>query len=357
MSAPVLVTGAAGFIGFHVARRLLRDGHPVVGFDNVNAYYDVRLKEARLALLRGTPGFTFVRGELTDERAVDAVVRDRGVERVVHLAAQAGVRHSLTDPGAYTASNVTGFLHVLEACRHARIAHLVYASTSSVYGLDGAMPFSVHQGADHPVSLYAATKKANELMAHSYAHLFGVPSTGLRFFTVYGPWGRPDMALFKFTEAILAGRPIDVYNEGRMQRDFTYIDDIVEGVVRVLDRPPAGNPAWDAAEPDPATSPAPYRLLNIGGSAPVPLLDFIGALEAALGRRAEKNLLPLQPGDVVATAADVSDLTEIVGFTPATPLERGIAEFTRWYLEFYGAGVTEPGTAPAPASATPARAR
>jgi UDP-glucuronate 4-epimerase len=356
MPAPILVTGAAGFIGFHVARRLLRDGHRVVGFDNVNAYYDPRLKEARLALLREHPGFSFIRAELTDEPAVRAAVRDHGVQRVIHLAAQAGVRHSLTDPGAYTASNVTGFLHILEACRHERVGHLVYASTSSVYGLDGAMPFSPHQTTDHPVSLYAATKKANELMAHSYAHLFGVASTGLRFFTVYGPWGRPDMALFKFTEAILANRPIEVYNHGRMQRDFTYIDDIVEGIVRVLDRPPVGNPAWDAMAPDPGTSSAPYRILNIGGSSPVPLMDFIGALERSLGRTAEKVFLPLQPGDVVATAADVADLTAVVGFTPATPVERGIAEFTRWYLEFYGAGVTPPGTAPAPASATPVSA-
>ena len=338
MSAPILVTGAAGFIGFSVARRLLRDGRRVVGFDNVNPYYDVRLKEARLALLHEHPGFTFVRGELADQPAVDAVFRAHGVERVVHLAAQAGVRHSLTDPGAYTASNVTGFLHILEACRHTGVQHLVYASTSSVYGLNGAMPFSVHQGVDHPVSLYAATKKANELMAHSYSHLFRLPTTGLRFFTVYGPWGRPDMALFKFTEAILAGRPIDVYNHGQMQRDFTYVDDIVEGIVRLIDRPPTGDASWDPKTPDPATSPAPYRVLNIGGSAPVPLLDFVGALERALGRTAEKRLLPLQPGDVVATSADVSELTEITGFAPATSIEHGIGEFARWYLEFYGEG-------------------
>jgi UDP-glucuronate 4-epimerase len=336
MPAPILVTGAAGFIGFSVARRLLRDGHRVVGFDNVNPYYDVRLKEARLALLAEQPGFTFVRGELADQSAVDAVFREHGIERVVHLAAQAGVRHSLTDPGAYTAANVTGFLHILEACRHTKVQHLVYASTSSVYGLNGAMPFSVHQGVDHPVSLYAATKKANELMAHSYSHLFRLPTTGLRFFTVYGPWGRPDMALFKFTEAILAGRPIDVYNHGKMQRDFTYIDDIVEGIVRVLDRPPTGDAGWDPKTPDPATSPAPYRVFNIGGSSPVPLLDFIGALERALGRKAEMNLLPLQPGDVVATSADVSELTAVTDFAPATTIEHGIGEFSRWYLDFYG---------------------
>ena len=329
----VLVTGAAGFIGFHVARALLARGDTVVGFDNVNDYYDPTLKEARLALLRQEPGFAFVKGGLEDEAAVRALFAGKPFDRVIHLAAQAGVRYSLTNPGAYVQSNLVGFLHILEACRHARTPHLAYASSSSVYGLNAHFPFSVHDVVDHPVSLYAATKKANELMAHTYSHLYGLPTTGLRFFTVYGPWGRPDMALFLFTKAILAGKPIDVFNHGKMRRDFTYIDDIVQGVVRVADRVAAPNPDWDAAAPDPGTSPAPYRVYNIGNHTPVELDHFIGAIEAALGKKAVRNYLPMQPGDVAATSADVEDLRRDVGFAPATPIETGIARFIARYRE------------------------
>ena len=331
----VLVTGAAGFIGFHVARALLARGDTVVGFDNVNDYYDPTLKEARLARLRQEPGFAFVKGGLEDEAAVRALFAGKPFDRVIHLAAQAGVRYSLTNPGAYVQSNLVGFLHILEACRHARTPHLAYASSSSVYGLNAHFPFSVHEVVDHPVSLYAATKKANELMAHTYSHLYGLPTTGLRFFTVYGPWGRPDMALFLFTKAILAGKPIDVFNHGKMRRDFTYIDDIVQGVVRVADRVAAPNPDWDAAAPDPGTSPAPYRVYNIGNHTPVELDHFIGAIEAALGKKAVRNYLPMQPGDVAATSADVEDLRRDVGFAPATPIETGIARFIAWYREYY----------------------
>jgi UDP-glucuronate 4-epimerase len=331
----VLVTGAAGFIGFHVARALLARGDTVVGFDNVNDYYDPALKEARLALLRQEPGFAFVKGGLEDEAAVRALFAGQPFDRVIHLAAQAGVRYSLTNPGAYVQSNLVGFLHILEACRHAQTPHLAYASSSSVYGLNAHFPFSVHDVVDHPVSLYAATKKANELMAHTYSHLYGLPTTGLRFFTVYGPWGRPDMALFLFTKAILAGQPIDVFNHGRMRRDFTFIDDIVQGVVRVADRVAAPNPDWDAAAPDPGTSPAPYRVYNIGNHTPVELDHFIGAIEAALGQKAVRNYLPMQPGDVAATSADVEDLRRAVGFAPATPIETGIARFIAWYREYY----------------------
>ncbi|HRT04442.1 MAG TPA: NAD-dependent epimerase [Kiritimatiellia bacterium] len=331
----VLVTGAAGFIGFHVARALLARGDTVVGFDNVNDYYDPALKEARLALLRQEPGFAFVKGGLEDEAAVRALFAGQPFDRVIHLAAQAGVRYSLTNPGAYVQSNLVGFLNVLEACRHAQTPHLAYASSSSVYGLNAHFPFSVHDVVDHPVSLYAATKKANELMAHTYSHLYGLPTTGLRFFTVYGPWGRPDMALFLFTKAILAGKPIDVFNHGKMRRDFTFIDDIVQGVVRVADRVAAPNPDWDAAAPDPGTSPAPYRVYNIGNHTPVELDHFIGAIEAALGKRAIRNYLPMQPGDVAATSADVEDLRRDVGFAPATPIETGIARFVAWYREYY----------------------
>jgi UDP-glucuronate 4-epimerase len=333
----VLVTGAAGFIGFFAARALLDRGDQVVGLDNLNDYYDPALKQARLAQLAGRNGFHFIKADLTDREAMDALFREEKPERVIHLAAQAGVRHSLSHPHIYVASNVTGFLNLLEACRHHGCAHLVFASSSSVYGANAAMPFSVHDGADHPLSLYGATKKANEMMAHSYAHLYGMPMTGLRFFTVYGPWGRPDMAPFSFTAKILAGEPIDVFNNGRHARDFTYIDDIVEGVVRVLDRVPEPHPAWDSGHPDPATSAAPYRLYNIGNNQPVELIDFIGAIEAATGRRAIKNFLPMQPGDVLATFADVADLARDVGFAPSTPIGTGMQRFVAWYRDYYRA--------------------
>jgi len=332
----ILVTGVAGFIGFHTAARLLDRGVEVVGLDSLNAYYDVSLKEARLARLTGRPGFAFRRLDLADRDGVAALFREVTPRRVIHLAAQAGVRYSLTNPHAYVDANLVGFLNILEGCRHAGVEHLVYASSSSVYGANTVSPFSVHHTVDHPVSLYAATKKANELMAHTYSHLYGLPTTGLRFFTVYGPWGRPDMALFLFTRAILAGQPIDVFNHGKMQRDFTYIDDVVEGVVRVLDRAPVPDPAWDAAAADPGTSRAPYRVYNIGGNRPVELLRFIEVLEQALGRTAEKCLLPLQPGDVVSTCADTADLERAVGFSPAVPIEEGIPRFVEWYREFYG---------------------
>ncbi len=333
----ILVTGAAGFIGYHVSRMLLARGDSVVGFDSVNDYYDVSLKEARLAQLRPEKGFSFVKGDLEDEAAIRSLFSGRPFDRVIHLAAQAGVRYSLTNPGAYVQSNLVGFLNILEACRHARTPHLAYASSSSVYGLNAHYPFSVHDNVDHPISLYAATKKANELMAHTYSHLYGLPTTGLRFFTVYGPWGRPDMALFKFTKAILAGEPIDVYNHGRMRRDFTYIDDIAQGVVRIADRIAAPDPAWDAEKPDPGTSPAPYRVYNIGNHTPVELDRFISVLEEALGCQAVRRNLPMQPGDVPATCADVEDLRRDVGFAPATPLEAGIARFVEWYRSYYRA--------------------
>ena len=332
----VLVTGAAGFIGFHVAKALLGRGDRVVGFDNLNDYYDVSLKEARLAQLRSHGAFSFVKGDLGDSGAVGSLFAGGAFDRVIHLAAQAGVRYSLTNPGAYVQSNLVGFMNVLENCRHAKVAHLAYASSSSVYGLNARQPFSVHDNVDHPVSLYAATKKANELMAHTYSHLYGLPTTGLRFFTVYGPWGRPDMALFKFTKAILAGTPIDVYNHGKMRRDFTYIDDIVQGVVRTADHVAEANPAWNASAPDPGTSPAPYRVYNIGNHTPVELDRFIAIIEDALGKKAVRNNMPMQPGDVPATCADVEDLRRDVGFAPATPLETGIARFLSWYKEYYG---------------------
>ena len=333
---PILVTGAAGFIGYHVARRLLERGAAVVGLDNLNAYYDVRLKKARLAQLMPFKQFRFVKLDLGDRKKMAALFARHKFRRVVHLAAQAGVRYSLVNPHAYTDSNVTGFLNVLEGCRRARVEHLVYASTSSVYGGNTRMPFSVRDNVDHPMSLYAASKKANELMAHTYAHLYGIPCTGLRFFTVYGPWGRPDMALFLFTKAILSGKPIAVFNHGTMQRDFTYIDDIVEGVVRVLDRPAKPDPAWSGETPNPATSSAPHRLYNIGNHQPVELLRMIELLERALGKTAAKKFLPIQPGDVPATYADVQDLIDDVGFKPDTPLEAGIARFVDWYRAFYG---------------------
>lgn len=332
-----LVTGAAGFIGFHTSLRLLARGDRVVGFDNVNDYYDVRLKEARLELLAKHPGFTLVKGDLGDREAVDGCFVKHRLSTVIHLAAQAGVRHSITHPHVYVHSNLTGFLHVLEACRHQGVQHLTYASTSSVYGANGNMPFSVHHGVDHPLTLYAATKRSNELMAHSYAHLYGLPVTGLRFFTVYGPWGRPDMALFLFTKAILEGRPIDVYNQGEMARDFTYVDDIVDGIVGASDRPATPDLQWSANAPDPATSRAPYRLYNIGNSRPTNLLSFIDAIERSVGRTAQKNLLPLQPGDVPATWADVSDLTVATGYAPSTSVDVGVPRFVEWYRRYYGA--------------------
>ncbi len=331
----VLVTGAAGFIGYHVAKRLLERGDHVLGLDNLNDYYDVRLKEARIAQLSPFERFQFHRMDLADRAGMSALFADRSIRRVVHMAAQAGVRYSLVNPHAYTDSNIVGFLNVLEGCRHARVEHLVYASSSSVYGGHTRMPFSVRDNVDHPVSMYAATKKANELMAHTYAHLYGVTCTGLRFFTVYGPWGRPDMALFLFTKAILAGKPIDVFNYGKMQRDFTYIDDVAEGVVRVLDKPAKPDPTWSGDVPNPGTSSAPYRLYNIGNHQPVELLRFIEILEGALGKKAEKNFLPLQPGDVPATYADVDDLIKDVDFKPNTPIEVGIRRFVEWYRDFY----------------------
>ncbi len=332
----ILVTGAAGFIGFHLARRLLDRGERVVGLDNLNDYYDPGLKRARLAILEEYPAFRFEKLSLEDREGMERLFAENPFGRVINLAAQAGVRYSIEAPRAYIDANIVGFLNVLEGCRHHGVEHLVFASSSSVYGLNTRMPFSVHDNVDHPVSLYAATKKANELMAHTYAHLYGIPATGLRFFTVYGPWGRPDMALFKFTRAILQGRPIDVYNHGRMQRDFTYIDDIVEGVVRVMDRVPEPNRDWSGDAPDPGSSPAPYRLYNIGNNNPVELMDFIAAIEEALGRVAEKNMLPLQAGDVPATYADVSDLARDVGFQPATPIHEGIQRFVSWYRDYYG---------------------
>ncbi len=330
----ILVTGAAGFIGFHTARRLLARGDSVVGLDNVNDYYSVQLKLDRLKQLESVPGFRFVKLDLADA-AIARFFAEEQFDVVINLAAQAGVRYSLTNPGAYVSSNLAGFTNILEGCRHTGVKHLVYASSSSVYGANTQMPFSVHQNVDHPVSLYAATKKANELMAHTYSHLFRLPTTGLRFFTVYGPWGRPDMALFLFTEAILARRPIDVFNHGRMRRDFTYIDDIVEGVVRVADRVPQPDSAWSGANPDPGTSSAPYRVYNIGNNRPVELLQMIAMVEQCLGRTAVKNFLPMQPGDVPETYADVDDLVRDTGFRPSTPLEAGIARFVKWYKEYY----------------------
>ena len=332
----VLVTGAAGFIGFHLAKQLLANGHDVTGLDNLNDYYDVTLKSARLRQLEGNPGFRFARADLVDREAMDRLFAEGCFQVVVHLAAQAGVRHSLNHPHAYVDSNLVGFINILEGCRHHQVRHLVFASSSSVYGANTCIPFSVHHNVDHPVSLYAATKKANELMAHSYASLYGLPATGLRFFTVYGPWGRPDMAYFSFTRAILAGQPIDVFNNGRMQRDFTYIDDVVEGVARVMDRIPSPDPAWSGDRPDPGTSYAPYRIYNIGNNRPVELLRFIEVLEECLGKKAVKNLLPMQAGDVPATCADVDDLMRDVGFKPAMPVEEGIRQFVSWYREYYG---------------------
>jgi UDP-glucuronate 4-epimerase len=332
----ILVTGAAGFIGMHVAQSLMARGDEVVGVDNLNDYYDPNLKLARLRRLEAGSGFRFVRLNLADRPATEELFAAEHCDRVIHLAAQAGVRYSLRNPHAYVESNLVGFMNVLEGCRHHRVQHLVYASSSSVYGGNERMPFSEHDNVDHPVSLYAATKKSNELMAHTYSHLYGLPTTGLRFFTVYGPWGRPDMAYWSFTEAILAGRPIDVFNQGAMRRDFTFIDDVVEGVVRVIDRPAEADPAFDPTAPDPARSRAPYRVYNIGNHQPVPLLEFIGTLERALGKSAEKRFLPMQDGDVVATYADTSELQAAVGFAPSTGLEEGIGRFVSWYREYTG---------------------
>jgi UDP-glucuronate 4-epimerase len=334
----ILVTGAAGFIGYHVSERLLARGDEVIGLDNMNPYYDPALKEARLARLAARAAFRFERIDLADRAAMEALFAGSRIGRVVHLGAQAGVRYSIENPHAYADSNLTGTLHVLEGCRRHGVEHLVYASTSSVYGANTRMPFSVHQNVDHPLSFYAATKKANELMAHTYASLYGLPVTGLRFFTVYGPWGRPDMALFLFTRNILAGRPIDVFNYGNHRRDFTYIDDIAGGVVAALDRVAAPNPDWDSDRPDPATSFAPYRLYNIGNNRPVELTHYIEVLEGCLGRRAEKNLLPMQAGDVPDTWADAEDLVRDVGYRPSTPVEEGVAKFVAWYLDYYRDG-------------------
>jgi UDP-glucuronate 4-epimerase len=359
MKARILVTGAAGFIGFHLSQRLLEEGKQVVGIDNLNDYYDVNLKKARLAILKKYDNFTFHKINIANRRAMEDLFQGKRESRiakretkrfsphaldsmpsaafhtVVHLAAQAGVRHSITNPYAYIDSNIVGFINILEGCRHHKVKHLVYASSSSVYGANTKMPFSIHHNIDHPVSLYAATKKANELMAHTYSSLYKIPTTGLRFFTVYGPWGRPDMALFLFTRAILEGKTIDVFNHGKMQRDFTYVDDIIEGVARVIKKTPKPNKSWSGDEPDPGTSYAPYRVYNIGNNNPVELMTFIETIEKTLGKKAKKKLLPLQAGDVPATYADVDDLMEDVGFKPATPINEGIKKFVDWYLKYY----------------------
>ncbi|RJR36530.1 MAG: NAD-dependent epimerase [Desulfobacteraceae bacterium] len=348
-----LVTGTAGFIGSFTAARLCERGDEVIGIDNVNPYYDVNLKYGRLrkdgidtdqaekgSLVRSSRygGYRFKKMDLEDRDGLERLFAEERIERVCHLAAQAGVRYSLTNPHSYIEANVRGFLNILEACRNHDVKHLVYASSSSVYGLNERMPFSTRDNVDHPVSLYAATKKANELMAHTYSHLFRIPTTGLRFFTVYGPWGRPDMALFLFTEAILEERPIDVYNDGNMKRDFTFIDDIVAGVLKVLDKPPVGDPSWSGERPDPSRSTAPYRIYNIGNSSPVGLMEFIGAIEEALGRKAKKNFLPMQPGDVPATWADVQDLVADFGYAPSVAVREGVRKFVEWYLAYYGKG-------------------
>jgi UDP-glucuronate 4-epimerase len=334
-SEHVLVTGAAGFIGFHLSLRLCKEGYRVTGLDNLNDYYDPNLKRARLSFLEDQENFRFTRADLSDRDAISEVFGKEPIDFVVNLGAQAGVRYSLQNPYAYLDSNLSGFLNILEGCRHHSVKHLVYASSSSVYGANRTMPFSVHHNVDHPISLYAASKKSNELMAHTYSTLYALPSTGLRFFTVYGPWGRPDMALFLFTQAILEGKPIDVYNHGNMKRDFTYVDDIVEGIVRVMRNVPTGNPDWKGEQPDPASSFAPYRIYNIGNNQPVSLMKFIETIERALGKTAIKNLMPLQPGDVEATFADIDDLTRDTGFRPSTPIEEGIGKFIVWYKEYY----------------------
>ena len=346
----ILITGTAGFIGFHLAKYLLDRGDEVVGLDNINDYYDIRIKHGRLEqsgidhtkieynrLLDSTKysNYSFIKLNLEDKENIDKLFAAEKFDRVCNLAAQAGVRYSLVNPGAYIQANIVGFLNILEACRHNGVEHLAYASSSSVYGSNEAMPFSTSDNVDHPVSLYAASKKSNELMAHCYSHLFGLPTTGLRFFTVYGPWGRPDMALFIFTKAIIEGKPIDVFNYGNMKRDFTYVDDIVEGIVRVIDNPPAGNTDWDGKNPDPSFSKAPYKVYNIGNSSPVKLLDFIEAIEESIGKKAEKNMLPIQPGDVPATWADTTDLEKSLGYKPDTPIKTGVKRFVDWYKNFY----------------------
>ncbi len=346
----ILVTGTAGFIGYHLAQRLLERGDEVIGLDNINDYYDRAIKYGRLAktgiakedieynkLLESTnfENYRFIQMNLEDKENMDALFAEQKFDKVCNLAAQAGVRYSLINPQAYINANIVGFVNILEACRHNDIQHLAYASSSSVYGLNETMPFSTSDNVDHPVSLYAASKKSNELMAHTYSHLFGVPTTGLRFFTVYGPWGRPDMALFLFTKAILEDRPIDVFNYGEMRRDFTYVDDIVEGVIRVIDNPPKGNPDWSGQSPDPSCSKAPYKVYNIGNSSPVKLMDFIKAIETTLGKEAEKNMMPIQPGDVPATWADVSDLVDNLDYKPDTSIQEGVSRFITWYKEFY----------------------
>ena len=337
----ILVTGAAGFVGFHTAKQLLGRGDTIVGLDNFNDYYDVSLKESRAAILDQYDRFTMLRADLQDRERIEALFADEEFDKVIHLAAQAGVRYSIENPHAYIESNIVGTLHILEGCRHHNVRHLTYASSSSVYGANTTMPFSVHQNVDHPLALYGATKKANELMAHTYSNLYGLPTTGLRFFTVYGPYGRPDMALFMFTRNILEGKPIDVFNYGNHRRDFTYIDDIVEGVIRTMDHDAEPNPAWDSAAPDPGTSRAPYRLYNIGNQQPVELLRYIEVIEECLGRKAEKNLLPLQAGDVPDTWADTQALVDDVGYQPATPIEVGVRNFVDWYLDYYKADLQQ----------------
>ena len=346
-----LITGTAGFIGFHLAKKLLERGDEVIGIDSINDYYDINVKYGRLAetgidkdlisygqSVQSTiyPNYRFFQLNLEDREGIDKLFKEEKFDKVCNLAAQAGVRYSLTNPYAYVESNMIGFINLLEACRHNHVKHLAYASSSSVYGLNESQPFSTHDNVDHPISLYAASKKSNELMAHTYSHLYGLPTTGLRFFTVYGPWGRPDMALFLFTKAILEDKPIDVFNYGEMQRDFTYVDDIVEGVTRVIDNPPTGNPKWDGTNPDPSSSKAPYKIYNIGNNNPVKLLDFINAIEKALGKTAQKNMLPIQPGDVPSTYADVSDLVTDLGYKPNTSIQKGISEFVKWYISFFG---------------------
>ena len=335
----VMVTGVAGFIGYHLAERLLKDGYHVVGIDNLNTYYDVRLKEARLQRLMPYDGFSFIKAELSDKAEMGRIFKDNAFQVVVNLAAQAGVRYSIENPHSYVTSNLVGFVNILEGCRHSDVQHLVFASSSSVYGANTGMPFSVHHNVDHPVSLYAATKKANELMAHTYSHLYGLPTTGLRFFTVYGPWGRPDMALFLFTRAILEGKPIKVFNHGKMMRDFTYIDDIVEGVYRIMGHLPQPEPTWSGDRPDPGTSYTHYKIYNIGNNSPVELMTFIGEIETALGKKAKKEFLDLQPGDGPATYADIDDLIKDVDFKPNTPLATGIRRFVEWYRMYYEQGV------------------
>lgn len=334
----ILITGAAGFIGFHLSQRIMQAGHKVIGLDNMNTYYDPKLKQARLEILQKAENFEFIKMDLADRDGIAGVFADHKPDYVVNLAAQAGVRYSLENPHAYIDSNLVGFCNILEGCRHNDVKHLVYASSSSVYGANTKMPFSVHDNVDHPLSLYAATKKSNELMAHTYSHLYQLPTTGLRFFTVYGPWGRPDMALFLFTKAILSGEPIKVFNQGKMRRDFTYVADIVEGIFRLIPIIATGNPDWQGDQPDPGTSKAPYHIFNIGNNNPVELMDMIRTVEEALGQEAIKEMLPMQAGDVPATYADVADLSRVTGFNPATPLSEGITNFVTWYKEFYNAG-------------------